>query len=94
MLVVMGLAVTMDFFEGTDPEDPLNPYTALAERFDVEDWTRARFDHTAYDTFRHFSKSIEEAIEMFSMSLFLYVFIRHLTSMAGELRLRMRQTST
>ena len=51
--------------------------------------TRARFGKSDFDTLRHFSKSIEEAIEMAANSLFWFIFLRHLPSVSKEFRVRL-----
>ncbi len=82
------LAVGMDFVEGLDDDHRWNLYTVIANRYDLEPWTEARFGETAFDTLRHFSKSIEEAIEMAAMSILWFLFLRHLSHVAGDLRVR------
>ena len=94
------IAVVMDFFEGLDPVHRWNVYRAISDDFDLatwtetghpnalEAWTQARFDRSAYDTLRHFSKSIEETLEMLGNSLFWYLFLCHLSVAAGGLRIR------
>ena len=81
-------AVGMDFVEGLDPEHRWNLYTAISDRYDLEPWTQARFGETAYDALRHFSRSIEEALEMAAISILWFLFLRHLGVAAGEVRIR------
>lgn len=71
-----GLAVGMDFVEGMD------------------DGYRALVHATAWEpaTIRHFSKSLEEFIEMMGMSLFLAAFIGHLPIVAPSLQIRFVST--
>lgn len=82
------VAVAMDFVEGLEAEHRWNLYTIIANRYDLEPWTQARFGETAFDALRHFSKSFEEAIEMASISILWFLFLRHLSNAAGDLRVR------
>ncbi len=82
------VAVGMDFVEGLEAEHRWNLYTIIANRYDLEPWTQARFGETAFDALRHFSKSFEETIEMAGMSILWFLFLRHLSNVAGDLRVR------
>ena len=73
-----GVAMGLDFIEGLEPEHPLNIYTWLDDYTNLDDWTLERFDENAYRTLRHFSKSLEEAIEMFAHTLIWFVVLRHI----------------
>lgn len=63
------LAVAMDFVEGMD-----DGYRLLVARFGWEN-----------DVIRHFSKSVEEFIEMVGMSLFLVTFLGRLAAVSPRL---------
>ena len=78
----------MDFVEGLDPDHRWNLYTVISDQYDLERWTEARFGETPYDTLRHFSKSIEEAIEMAAISMLWFLFLRHLSEVASNLHVR------
>ncbi len=77
-----------------------NVYRAISDEFDLETWTetrhpnkleawaQARFERTAYDTLRHFSQSIEETLEMIGNSIFWFLFLRHLSTVTGNLQIR------
>ena len=54
----------------------------------MESWTTERFRHTGYETLRHFSKSIEEAIEMLANTILWVLFLRHLNVATPSLRVR------
>lgn len=94
------VAVVMDFFEGLAPDHRWNIYRAVSDDFDLETWTetrhpnkleawtQARFERTAYDTLRHFSQSIEETLEMIGNSIFWFLFLRHLSTVTGNLHIR------
>jgi hypothetical protein len=70
-------AVSADFFEGINtPGHVLNLYGQIAEHWQV-----------SYDSILHYSKSIEEFLEMLSMSLFWFVFLRHLVHIAPNLEI-------
>lgn len=64
---IMATAVLLDFFEGLDKTNPWNPHS----------WIRESFSLSKY-TVRHFSKSIEEFLEMCAISLLLMLFTTHL----------------
>jgi len=64
---LMASAVVLDFFEGLDKSHPWNVYAWLWEVLDVRKYTVT-----------HFSKSLEEFLEMLSISLLLMMFIRQL----------------
>ena len=83
-------ALALDFVEGLDRDHPWNLYTRISQAYDFGDWTEYKFGHNAYDTLRHFSKSIEEFLEMFANTLLWYVFLKRLMEMAPELRFRFR----
>lgn len=82
------LAVGLDFVEGLDPEHRWNVYTILSERFDLHLWTAERFGETPYDALRHFSKSLEETIEMAAISILWFLFLRRLSRVGSDLRIR------
>lgn len=87
-------AVGLDFIEGLDRSHHLNLYSAIAERFEFEAFTRARFQVSEFEALRHFSKSIEETLEMFGMTLLWVAFLTHLTSIAPTIRLTLNSAST
>ena len=61
------LAVVADFFEGMDLDHPFN----------LHGWIYYTWDLTEYQV-SHFSKSIEEFMEMLAMTFFWITFLRHL----------------
>ena len=67
-----------------------NLYTRISEAVDFGDFTEYRFRKDPYDTLRHFSKSIEEFLEMLANTLLWYVFLRTLTQVAADVRIRFR----
>lgn len=66
-------AVGLDFVEGLDPDHPWNLAEMLSDR-----WVH---DSGAV---RHFSKSLEEFLEMVGMTLLWSLFVRHLTCLPGD----------
>ena len=86
----LALAVGLDFVEGLDSDHPWNVYTWLLEHVDIEPWSQDRFGRTDFETVRHFSKSIEETLEMAASSLLWFLFLGHLPAVAQELRIRFR----
>lgn len=81
------VAVGLDFVEGLDVEHRWNLYRRLSETYSLDGWARARFHESAFETLRHFSRSVEEALEMFATTLLWFVLLRHLPSAARELRI-------
>jgi len=75
---VMALAVGLDFIEGLETDHPWNVIRMLSGNSEFESWTQTRFGKSAYDTLTHFSKSIEETLEMLCISILWCLFIRHL----------------
>jgi hypothetical protein len=82
------VAVGLDFIEGLDPVHPWNLYTRVAEATGLGAFTEYRFQETAYEALRHFSKSLEEFLEMLAITLLWYVSLRKLTRVAEDVRLR------
>ncbi len=87
-LGMLGLAVGLDFLEGLDRDHPWNPYTYLVKNTYLELDSRALFDKSAYFISRHFSKVLEEILEMFANTLLWSVFLGHLFDLGAELRIR------
>ncbi len=88
------LAVGMDFIEGLDEYHPWNVYTSLSARYEgIDSFALVRFKKSGYETLRHFSKSLEEAIEMLGNSILWFLFLRRLFAGLGEVRLRIRAAS-
>jgi hypothetical protein len=73
-MTCLAIAVAMDFVEGMD-----DGYRWLIDTFD---WSG--------ETIRHFSKSIEEFIEMLGMTLFLVTFLGQIAHRGREIILRFR----
>lgn len=90
-LSTLAFAVGLDFIEGLERDDPLNVYAHPAERYDFEEWTRSRFHHSEYTTLVHFSKSVEETLEMMAMSVIWFVFLQHLLGSTDALVVRFRR---
>ena len=76
-MTCFAIAVAMDFVEGMD-----DGYPWLIDTFD---WNGK--------TIRHFSKSIEEFIEMLGMTLFLITFLGQISRRAQEITVRFRNTT-
>jgi hypothetical protein len=64
---LMTIAVLLDFFEGLEKSNAWNPHKWIRESFTLSNYT-----------VRHFSKSIEEFLEMCAISLLLMLFTAHL----------------
>ena len=87
-LTCLAGAVALDFLEGLDEDHWLNPYTAIANTWQLDYWSARTFGRSPYATLVHFSKSIEETVEMFAMTLLWVVFLGHFTWLARDLRIR------
>ncbi|HEX9725455.1 MAG TPA: hypothetical protein VGC53_14345 [Vicinamibacteria bacterium] len=87
-------AVGLDFLEGLEPNHPWNLYAAISDRYALETWTEWRFGESAYDTLDHFSRSIEEALEMAAISILWFLFLRHLSIVPGHLNIRFSNGAT
>ncbi len=72
------LAVVADFFEGMDLDHPMN----------LHGWIFYTWDVTEYQV-SHFSKAIEEFMEMLAMTLMWMTFLRHLVRIAPGINLRL-----
>lgn len=64
---VMAIAVGLDFFEGLEHDHPWNLHTWLSETL-----------QQSPRTIRHFSKAVEELLEMIAISLLLMLFFQRL----------------
>lgn len=91
---LLGFAVVLDFFEGLAPEHPWNLYTAITARTDLSGFTLSHFGQPPYETLRHFSKSVEEAVEIVAMTLLGIALLGHLARLADGLRVRLKRTGT
>jgi hypothetical protein len=87
-LACLALAVGLDFIEGLDERHPWNVYVWIIDRYDIIEFTEIHFDSLPYATVQHFSKSIEECLEMAGMTLFWGVFLQYLGRLGCDLRLR------
>lgn len=88
---LFALAVGLDFFEGLNPDHRFNVYSWLAANTDWDSWTQARFQASAYDALRHFSRAIEESMEMAANSILWFVFLRYLGARRADIHLRFRE---
>ena len=71
-IACFAIALAMDFVEGLD-----DGYRWLIDAFGWEN-----------EAIRHFSKSIEEFIEMLAMSILLVTFLGHVANMSGAIAVR------
>ena len=86
-LSLLAFAVVLDFIEGLDRDHPLNVYAHWFGTFEVGMVTQSWFGVDGLTAAVHFSKSIEECVEMMAMTMFWAVFLLHLGSTAGHLEL-------
>jgi hypothetical protein len=87
-LALLGLAVGLDFVEGLDDEHPWNAHIRIVEAFDLQQASWRLFDKSPLFVVRHFSKVLEELIEMFATTLLGSVFLSHLLTVGADVRLR------
>ncbi len=88
-MALMATAVALDFFEGLDEGHRANLYRAAVSRYpSLDAWSQRRFGAAASEALRHFSKSIEETLEMGATSILWFVLLGHLGSVASDVRLR------
>lgn len=73
------LAVIADFFEGLTQQHPLNLHTWISATWQVD-----------FLGVVHYSKSLEEFMEMLGMTFLWVTFLRHLVSITPEIKLRFR----
>ena len=71
-VVCMALAVGLDFIEGLYYKHPLNLATWFGNTFEIK-----------LGTVRHYSKSLEESLEMLAISFLLVLFLHHLIRISG-----------
>jgi hypothetical protein len=76
-LLMFVVSVGMDFIEGLEADHPWNLHSRI----------RSAYHLTRYDV-RHFSKAIEEFLEMFGTTLIWVAFLRHFSHIAGDLHIR------
>ncbi len=89
-LACLAVAVGLDFIEGLDEGHPWNLYDGIVTRVDIAEFTANRFRRTPYETLEHFSRSLEEFLEMFASTLIWVAFLRHLPAVAPDVRLTLR----
>jgi hypothetical protein len=87
-LACLVVAVGMDFIEGLDEEHPWNFYAGLDRWLELDDRAGAWFGKSGFEAVIHFSKSVEELLEMLANTLLWVAFLRHLVGMCRELRFR------
>jgi len=85
------IAVSLDFVEGLDEEHPWNLATILVDSVDFGDWTQYRFRAEPFDAVRHFSKSIEEFLEMLANTLLWSVFLARWAQLWRDVRIRVTE---
>jgi hypothetical protein len=85
-------AVGLDFLEGLDADHSKNPYQSVVHLYPcLDDWSERRFGAPADESLRHFSKSLEETLEMVAMSLLWFVLLGHLGERAPSVILRQQE---
>ncbi len=90
----LAVAVGLDFFEGLEPDHPLNAYAYFGDSVAINDWALRRFNREAYQVLDHFSRSVEESLEMLANSVFWATFLSYFLFAARELRVRFATNSS
>jgi hypothetical protein len=85
---LFGVAVGLDFLEGLDEDHAWNVYAGLASRYDLASFTKSRFGQAPYATLQHFSRSLEEFVEMLANTLIWTALLRHIASVTDSIRIR------
>ena len=88
-LACLAAAIGLDFIEGLDEDHPWNLYTWIVAQTDLMEFTIERFRHTPYDTLEHFSRSVEEFLEMLANTFLWVTFLRHVPSVASDVHVRL-----
>lgn len=87
-LACLAIAVGLDFVEGLDLEHPWNLHVRVNRVVGFDATADAWFGKTGVDAIEHFSKSIEEFLEMLANTLMWVVFLRYLTGRYQLFRVR------
>ena len=87
-LACLTLAVGLDFVEGLDAEHPWNLHVHLNRVLGLDAPADAWFSKSGVDAVEHFSKSIEEFLEMLANTLMWVIFLRYLTERYEVIRIR------
>ena len=92
LLVVLGFmttAVGLDFVEGLDEDHDWNLYTQIVDQWDFKLYSVETFRRPPYDAVRHFSKSVEESLEILAMTFMWVIMLGHLARLSegGSFRL-------
>jgi len=86
---LLGSALVLDFFEGLEPDHQWNIYTALTNKYQMNVFTITHFREMAYESCRHFSKSIEEFLEMLAMTTLWMTFLGYLGKRSPQINLKL-----
>lgn len=84
---LLAVAIGLDFAEGLPLMHEWNPYRILARNPDLDKTTQALFNSGSYATLKHFSKSVEEFLEMAAITLLWTSFLVRLGLRSPSIRL-------
>jgi hypothetical protein len=87
-LICLAVAVGLDFVEGLHETHPWNLDAHLARWLDWDLAAESWFEHDGFEAVVHFSKSVEEFLEMLGNTLLWVAFLRHLSGRCREMELR------
>ena len=88
-VALMGTAVALDFVDGLGAGHPLNAYAWLAGRFLPDATALVLFDMSGLEAVVHLSRSVEESLEMASMTLLWATFLTHAAGSFGSVTVRL-----
>lgn len=84
--LLFAVALGLDFLEGLPEASPWNPYVWASQRFDLDAFTLEFFYATGLQSLQHFSRSIEEMIELLANTLLWIPLIGAARSASGSTR--------
>lgn len=85
--VLLAFAVGLDFVEGLDPGHQWNVYSALVSQYDFASFTQTRFRQAPLNAVLHFSRSLEEFVEMLANTCIWTAMLSHVRYLMADLRL-------
>lgn len=87
-VALMGVAVALDFVDGLEAGHSLNVYSWMAERWLPDAHSTALFEMSGLEAVAHLSRSVEESLEMASMTLLWATYLSHGAATFGSVTVR------
>jgi hypothetical protein len=85
--VLLVIAVGLDFIEGLAPDHRWNVYAAFVARYDFAEFTEARFRQAPFNALLHFSRSLEEFLEMLANTCIWTAMLSQIGAVMSNLRI-------